>query len=121
MSPTSKTIGKGVLKKSKHEEGPEIIILVRRDVFSTADPHHREIRREIEKETTVKYVYSSKVYRSQPVKEMIKQDKWGLTKARKIWINEKHLSNIKSGKPYNIKQIWKTGPGLDHEDMFGLW
>ena len=60
-------------------------------------------------EEAVKYTYVHKVYRSQIVKEMIKKDKWYLTKAGKIWIAEAHFNNIKSGKLYDNGADRKSG------------
>ena len=111
-SSTREFKGKGVTKKSKYEEGPGIILLVKRDIFFTAEPSHRHLKREIVTEEAVKYVYVNKVYRSQTVKEMIKQDKWDLTKARKIWTADEHFNNIKSGKLYSMEKIDSLDKGF---------
>ena len=111
-SPTRETKGKGTIKKSKSEEGPGIILLVKSDIYFTAESSHRHLKREIVTEEAVKYVYVNRVYRSQIVKEMVKQDKWDLTKARKIWIAEEHFSNIKSGKLYSLEQINSLDKGF---------
>ena len=61
-SPTRETKGKGAIKKSKHE-GSGIVLLVKRDIFFSAEPSNRALKREVQTEEVVKYIYVNTGYR----------------------------------------------------------
>ena len=107
---------KGAVKKQqqkqttekKERENPRIIIIVRDDFVVPENINHNQIKKEIFKGKTMKYVYVNLKYQPLKVKEYVKTDMCALDKIRRIYLPLEYYRDIQIGRAYKIEDLVKA-------------
>ena len=81
------------------------MILVVRSEITNVPTNFQQIKKELTKEKIMKLVYTNAAFSSEQLKKNIKQDKYDLTKVRKIPVVLEHFNQIKSGGSYKIESL----------------
>ena len=88
----------------QRETDPGLILVVRSEI-TNVPTNFQQIKKELTKEKIMKLVYTNAAFSSEQLKKNIKQDKYDLTKVRKIPVVLEHFNQIKSGGSYKIESL----------------
>ena len=90
--------------KPQREKEPVLLLIARSEV-TLPQMNHQQIKKELNREKILKFVYTNATFTPDQVKQMIKNDKYDLTKLRLLYLVQEHFNQLKSGGPYKMASL----------------
>ena len=92
-------------KEVKVKEHPGIAVVVRADFIVPEKITNKQLRKEVFKEKTMKYVYTNTRYQPFEVRQFIDTGKCDLERTRRIYVALEYFSQIRTGGCYREEQL----------------